>query len=271
MQITLQPPGIHTLSHGVIGSVVPRFWAAHDRLRNGQVQYIQRQTQLHSPNHPCADVDMKRITSDGPHLNSSKQTLMGSLHLQRSATRRSVYKRYELSECQGMKEKGGFAASLTSCDYNRRYRERKRKYEEALKNSKQQLEGQIIQLRRQRDQLTFQESRCLTVWTIATEYFRIFRRGILTQDDIHPTDFDFLHAAITPDVLKDATSEGAENNYETLASRFFHHQFHHFSSSDAGCFPASVPSRRRKSMCPNCSAITRPAPCFAKFGPLRLG
>ncbi|KAG3190326.1 hypothetical protein PC128_g11398 [Phytophthora cactorum] len=205
MQITLQPPGIHTLSDGVIGSVVPRFWAAHDRLRNGQVQYIQRQTQLHSPNHPCADVDMKRITSDGPHLNSSKQTLMGSLHLQRSATRRSVYKRYELSECQGMKEKGGFAASLTSCDYNRRYRERKRKYEETLKNSKQQLEGQIIQLRRQRDQLTFQESRCLTVWTIATEYFRIFRRGILTQDDIHPTDFDFLHAAITPDVLKDAT------------------------------------------------------------------
>ncbi|KAG6941484.1 hypothetical protein JG688_00018645 [Phytophthora aleatoria] len=170
-----------------------------------------------------------------------------------------------------MSRKEGFAALLTSCDYNRRYRERKRIYEEALKNSKQQLEGEIIQLRRQRDRLRIQVSRNQTVWAVATEYFRIFRCGIITQDDIHPTDLAFLHASIAPNVLNDATSGGAEKNYEALPSRFFHHQFHHFSSSDAGCFPASVPSRRRKSMCPNRSAITRPAPCFAKFGPLRLG
>ncbi|KAG2889424.1 hypothetical protein PC110_g22497 [Phytophthora cactorum] len=103
-----------------------------------------------------------------------------------------------------------------------RYRDRQRKCEKELDNSNRQLGEEITELRRQRDRLTFQVSRCLTVWTIATEYFLIFRRGIFTPDDIHPTDFDFLHAAMAPGVLKDATCgvDGLVKNWSLFTQWF---------------------------------------------------
>ncbi|KAG6961003.1 hypothetical protein JG687_00007905 [Phytophthora cactorum] len=65
-----------------------------------------------------------------------------------------------------------------------RYRERQRECEEVLENATRQLKNEIGQLKRLRDQLTFQVPRSLTVWIVATEYLRIIRRHLTLQGSV---------------------------------------------------------------------------------------
>ncbi|KAF1786907.1 hypothetical protein GQ600_22574 [Phytophthora cactorum] len=243
METTPHPPGIHTLSDSVIRSVALRSSPSrHGRLGGRGYDYSDRlQPNEYLRDRSFAVTEMERITSNDAGLNSLRQSSMVP-STQRPATRHSSAKRYKLSGRRSQKDKEGdtsMAKRRRAYDRMRqqKYQARQREYEEELENATRQVKEETAQLWRYRGKLTSQAPRSLTIWIVATEYLRIFGRGVITCDDITPNDLDFLHAAMAPDVIIDTATQAAETNYGALSNRFHHHQLHHLSSSDEGAFP----------------------------------
>ncbi|ETI41943.1 hypothetical protein F443_12864 [Phytophthora nicotianae P1569] len=205
MQATLQPPGIHTLSDGVIGSVAQRSSRNVGRQIYGYIN--EQQSRLYSPSRSCANATAGLVTLAKDGMRREKRNL-DDVRTQYSTTRVRDTKRYKLSGSERIDDKEEDDTTESRRKYYRkkqqRYRERQRKREKMLENSTRRLKDEIGQLKRLHDQLSFQVPRCLTIWIVATEYLRIMRRGI--SNGAGNNDIELLQTTMAPDVLIDTGS-----------------------------------------------------------------
>ncbi|ETP04825.1 hypothetical protein F441_18483, partial [Phytophthora nicotianae CJ01A1] len=211
METTLHPPGFHELSVNVIGCVVQRSLSSRDRSGGGRVAgyYCNDQLQTRSILPNCSTTK-EHTTSNAANLSNSRQAPVGQA-TRVTPTKHRDTKQYKLSGRRKSKvQTGSTTMTERRREYYRmkqqRYRDRQRQCEEELESSTRQLTEEINQLKRHRDQLTFQAPRNLTIWIVATEYLRIFSRGVFTRDDINPNDLALLDATMARDVLVEPTS-----------------------------------------------------------------
>ncbi|POM63630.1 Hypothetical protein PHPALM_20937 [Phytophthora palmivora] len=91
-----------------------------------------------------------------------------------------------------------------------RYRAKQRQMAEDLQVNNHKLQEELQQLQRTRDMLSVNSIKAKeTVWSVAVEYFRVFRRGLLSTEDTDLLELDFLKATMAPD-LDAGTVRGLE-------------------------------------------------------------
>ncbi|OWZ15742.1 hypothetical protein PHMEG_00010559 [Phytophthora megakarya] len=77
-----------------------------------------------------------------------------------------------------------------------RYRKRQRTTTTNLESDNNQLRDEIEKLERQRNTLSYGVATKETIWSVAAEYFRVFRRGLQMPNG----ELDFLRATMTADL-----------------------------------------------------------------------
>ncbi|ETO77802.1 hypothetical protein F444_07068 [Phytophthora nicotianae P1976] len=102
MQATLQPPGIHTLSDGVIGSVAQRSSRNVGRQIYGYIN--EQQSRLYSPSRSCANATAGLVTLAKDGMGREKRNL-DDVRTQYSTTRVRDTKRYKLSGSERIDDK----------------------------------------------------------------------------------------------------------------------------------------------------------------------
>ncbi|KAL3665154.1 hypothetical protein V7S43_009783 [Phytophthora oleae] len=84
--------------------------------------------------------------------------------------------------------------------YKQRYRIKQQAFQDDLEKGNKQLHAEIKQLQVRLERLPYAIIKSPTMWTIATEYFRLFQCGLHIQNETPTAQIDFLQAMIAPGI-----------------------------------------------------------------------
>ncbi|KAG7375867.1 hypothetical protein PHYPSEUDO_014966 [Phytophthora pseudosyringae] len=246
----LCPPNSDSLSDEVIGNVVQRVGSifTNDNDDRGQVSRSTHSRQAYSSNRVL--VDSYSATGSGAHSMINQlpsESVVGRKRLpdladvprQPNGEVASYTAEEALTKARKMKVP---ASRRERCRINQaRYRMRQRHREEELDKGIRQVEEQIQELETQRQNIMMCATTNESMWSIATEYFRLFRYGYLAPMTVpelssaassgwlrtHPAkqahaQLDYLRAAMAPDVT-DGNVSGAEALLENWKLLSLHH------------------------------------------------
>ncbi|POM61366.1 hypothetical protein PHPALM_29628 [Phytophthora palmivora] len=210
-----QPPHLQMLRENVIGNVA-------QRSRVHRANYAHFQQSQHVEFQPCFDsqpcLNVEEVEdqlcrsarncrpvstgggySSSRNLNNSRRSSFqspGSKMLSYAEQMRANIEAYHRERRRKNQE---------------RYRAKQRQMVEDLQVNNHKLQEELQQLQRTRDMLSVSSIKAKeTVWYVAVEYFRVFRRGLLSTEDTDLLELDFLKATMAPD-LDAGTVRGLES------------------------------------------------------------
>lgn len=169
---SLFPPNLHSLSSNVIGDVALRSDTA---FRSDNTNYVTDQSST--------------------EFNSTKKAPTG----RRPSP--PVIPPGKLPYADEMKENIAAYHRERRRKNQERYRAKQRKSMAALETRNQKMEEEIRQLQRTRDILKAKRpATTSTVWSVAVEYFQVFRHGLPSTGETRTIGLDFLEATMAPEL-----------------------------------------------------------------------
>ncbi|OWZ01137.1 hypothetical protein PHMEG_00027540 [Phytophthora megakarya] len=172
MNTLLQPPNNQYLSENVIGGVALR---ANQAERFNQTSHFDRRRCL-PPKSPIRTSNPRKVPSD-------------------AIVNQLLFEQSRLRELRRMRQI--------------RYRKKKDDYANRLEEENRQMQVEINTLQQRQRSLTSAIPTTESVWSVATEYFRLFRFGIqassATSHSDTPTQVEFVRKTMTPDVVFNAS------------------------------------------------------------------
>ncbi|KAK1942272.1 hypothetical protein P3T76_006594 [Phytophthora citrophthora] len=200
---SLFPPNLHSLSSNVIGDVSLRSQTA---LRSDNLNYVTGQSstrQFFLSDHPTGPKVTKKTTgrrASPPVLPPGKLPYADEMKENIAAYHRERRRKNQ-----------------------ERYRAKQRQSMAALEIRNHEMEEEIRQLQRTRDILLAKRPVTgSTVWSVAVEYFQVFRHGLPAAGSARTVGLDFLKASMVPE-LDAGTVQGVEalaQNW-TVFTQFF--------------------------------------------------
>lgn len=189
----LQPPNSHALSEDVIGNVVQRKWL-QSRSFDSKVDGRDLGQQGRRVNAS----ESSSTRGMNPSMSSSKKRF-GTTHVLTMAGIVAVADQPTLDELSGIME----AKRKDRRIIQLRYRSKRKRAEADLEDYVQQLRGQVEHLQYKRNRLLSDVATKDALWSVAIEYFCIFRHGM---PESHASALDFLHTTMAPDLDTGAIS-----------------------------------------------------------------
>ncbi|KAL3665164.1 hypothetical protein V7S43_009793 [Phytophthora oleae] len=192
---TLIPPNLHTLSTNVIADVVQRSQAP---VRADRINYVTPQsatTQFFSDDHRTPNPLSDRTTTAAGRRPSPPLLPAG-----------------KLPYADEMKENIAAYHRERRRRNQERYRAKQRQSMAAVEILNHEMEAEIRQLQRKRDILSASTGSLATrhtVWSVAVEYFHVFRHGLPATGSVRTIGLDFLKATMSAE-LDAGTVQGLE-------------------------------------------------------------
>ncbi|ETK88634.1 hypothetical protein L915_07140 [Phytophthora nicotianae] len=187
---SLHPPNLHTLSENVIGSVLQQHSRPEHRLHNALGPQLFSMGQQHDPT-PQGSTRAPTAKRGRPRINS------GSSRSVRSSPKQPPAKLPYADEMKANIEEYHRQRRRRNQE---RYRERQRQLVVDLEARKHELQQEIGQLNRKHQVLMLGVPTKDTVWSVAVEYFRVFRCGLLITRGERIVGMDFLKAVMARDL-----------------------------------------------------------------------
>ncbi|KAK1947551.1 hypothetical protein P3T76_001561 [Phytophthora citrophthora] len=195
----LFPPNLHSLSSNVIGDVA---------LRSDNNNYVTTHsftTQFFMDEHQRSRPNLTKATTTGRRQS------------------RPILPAEKLPYADEMKENVAAYHRERRWKNQERYRTKQRQWVEAFELRNHKMEEEIRQLERTRDILTAKRPATgSTVWSVAVEYFQVFRHGLPASGSVRAAAMDFLQAVMASG-LDAGTVQGSEalaRNW-TVFAQFF--------------------------------------------------
>ncbi|KAJ8554885.1 hypothetical protein ON010_g9598 [Phytophthora cinnamomi] len=206
----LHPPNDLALSEDVIGSVVQRAWPSRRfMVYRGDITYPTERPMRHSKGATTATSGHTQVTKRSSTSTTEEQHATEDLD---DEDEQSTLRRLHDTDPEAYHRE-------RRRRNQERYREKQRKLADDLVRGNQQLRDEIKRLEHQRNNISCGISTKETIWSVAVEYFRVFRRGLHIPKQLSPGDriveLDFMRATMAQDL-----DAGTVRGFELLAKNW---------------------------------------------------